>query len=229
MGVFSLDFSPFILFFSVNAVKIFFFGKIRDAEICLLIKYGNVLTREAKKCQSLCHQQGTSASGFLSNSFLYWGDLTYSARQRWRGAVCILSRQHLAIIVTVSLKWGIYLLSDFLLCASFFSFCFSSSLYSLICGCGGLRCWVLGGLFSCDGGRGLLSGGSALASRCSGFSRCRGQALEHGLRSCGPRAYLLRGMWDLPRSGIKPVSPELAGRFSTTKLPGKPCFSPFSL
>ena len=82
MGVFSLDFSPFIVFFSINTVKIFFFGKILDAEICLLIKYGNILTREAKKCQSLCHQQGTSANGFLSNSFLYWGDLTYSARQQ---------------------------------------------------------------------------------------------------------------------------------------------------
>ena len=28
-------------------------------------------------------------------------------------------------------------------------------------------------------------------------------------------------MWDLPRSGIKPMSPALAGRFLTTGLPGK--------
>ena len=29
-------------------------------------------------------------------------------------------------------------------------------------------------------------------------------------------------MWDLPRPGLEPVSPALAGRFSTTALPGKP-------
>ena len=28
-------------------------------------------------------------------------------------------------------------------------------------------------------------------------------------------------MWDLPRSGIEPVSPALAGRFFTTELAGK--------
>ena len=42
------------------------------------------------------------------------------------------------------------------------------------------------------------------------------------LSSCGSRAQLLRGMWDLPRPGLKPVSPALAGRFSTTAPPGKP-------
>jgi len=30
------------------------------------------------------------------------------------------------------------------------------------------------------------------------------------------------GMWNLARSGIKPVSPALAGGFFTTELPGKP-------
>ena len=42
------------------------------------------------------------------------------------------------------------------------------------------------------------------------------------LNSCGSRAQLLRGMWDLPRPGLEPVSPALAGRFSTTASPGKP-------
>ena len=42
------------------------------------------------------------------------------------------------------------------------------------------------------------------------------------LSSCGSRAHLLRGMWDLPRPGLKPMSPALAGRFSTTAPPGKP-------
>ena len=42
------------------------------------------------------------------------------------------------------------------------------------------------------------------------------------LSSCGSRAQLLRGMWDLPRPGLKPVSPASAGRLSTTAPPGKP-------
>ena len=33
---------------------------------------------------------------------------------------------------------------------------------------------------------------------------------------------MLRGMWDLPRPGLEPVSPALAGRLSTTAPPGKP-------
>ena len=50
---------------------------------------------------------------------------------------------------------------------------------------------------------------------------------EHGLQmrrlsNCGSRAQLLHGMWDLPRPGFEPVSPALAGRFSTTVPPGKP-------
>ena len=45
------------------------------------------------------------------------------------------------------------------------------------------------------------------------------------LSSCGSRAKLLRGMWDLPRPGLEPVSPALAGRFSTTAPPGKPISS----
>ena len=42
------------------------------------------------------------------------------------------------------------------------------------------------------------------------------------LSNCGLRAQLLHGMWDLPRSGLEPVSPALAGRLSTTAPPGKP-------
>ena len=50
---------------------------------------------------------------------------------------------------------------------------------------------------------------------------------EHRLQTCrlsssGSRAQLLRGMWDLPRPGLEPASPALAGRFSTTAPPGKP-------
>ena len=51
--------------------------------------------------------------------------------------------------------------------------------------------------------------------------------VEHGLQTrrlsnCGSWAQLLRGLWDLPRPGLEPVSPALAGRFSTTVPPGKP-------
>ena len=42
------------------------------------------------------------------------------------------------------------------------------------------------------------------------------------LSNCGSRAQLLRSTWDLPRPGLEPVSPALAGRFSTTAPPGKP-------
>ena len=43
--------------------------------------------------------------------------------------------------------------------------------------------------------------------------------VEHRLQtrrisSCGSRAQSLRGMWDLPRPGLEPVSPALAGRFN---------------
>ena len=52
-------------------------------------------------------------------------------------------------------------------------------------------------------------------------------AAEHRLQTrrlsnCGSRAQLLRGMWDPPRRGLEPVSPALAGRFSTIVPPGKP-------
>ena len=75
----------------------------------------------------------------------------------------------------------------------------------------------------------------AWASHCGGFSCCRApalgcvgfsssdsQVLGHRLNSCGARDQLLCGMWNLPRSGIQPVSPALAGRFFTTEPPGKP-------
>ena len=42
------------------------------------------------------------------------------------------------------------------------------------------------------------------------------------LSNCGSRDQLLRGIRDLPRPGLEPVSPALAGRLSTTAPPGKP-------
>ena len=52
-------------------------------------------------------------------------------------------------------------------------------------------------------------------------------ATEHRLQTrrlsnCGSRAQPLCGTRDLPRPGLEPVSPALAGRLSTTAPPGKP-------
>ena len=43
----------------------------------------------------------------------------------------------------------------------------------------------------------------------------------YGLSSCGTWAYLPYDMWNLLTPGIEPLSPALAGRFSTTGPPGK--------
>ena len=48
------------------------------------------------------------------------------------------------------------------------------------------------------------------------------------LSNCGSWAELLRGMWDLPRPGLEPMSPASAGRFSTTAPPGKPPLTIFN-
>ena len=85
-------------------------------------------------------------------------------------------------------------------------------------------CWV----FVCVRGLSLVAAsGGPSSSRCAGLSLSRPLVAEHRLQtrrlsSCGSRAQLLRGMWDLPRPGLEPVSPALAGGFSTTAPPGKP-------
>ena len=45
--------------------------------------------------------------------------------------------------------------------------------------------------------------------------------LECGLSRCGAQAWLLWGMWDLPRPGREPMSSALAGGFLTPGPPGK--------
>ena len=86
-------------------------------------------------------------------------------------------------------------------------------------------CWVLvsvRGLSPVGGKRGPLF----MAVR-SPLTIVASLAVEHRLQtrrlsSCGSRAQLLHGTWDLPRPGLEPVSPALAGRLSTTAPPGKP-------
>ena len=60
----------------------------------------------------------------------------------------------------------------------------------------------------------------SMGSRAHGFNTCSFWALEHRLNSCGAWAQLLHGMWDPPRSGIKPVSSALADGLSTTEHQG---------
>ena len=71
-------------------------------------------------------------------------------------------------------------------------------------------------------GWGLLSVCCVQASHCSGFSCCKAWALGgKGFHICGSRTQLPRSMWNLPGPGIKPMSPALAGRLSTTGPPGR--------
>ena len=78
--------------------------------------------------------------------------------------------------------------------------------------------------FSCCRARAPGMRASVVVAR--GLSSCGLRALELRISSCGAWAQLLRGMWDLPRPGLEPVSLALAGRFLTTAPPGKPlcCF-----
>ena len=71
--------------------------------------------------------------------------------------------------------------------------------------------------------RSLLSG---YAGRLLFIAVCRLLIAERRLYVCrlsswGARAQLPRGTWDLPQSGIEPVSPALGGGFLTTGPPGK--------
>ena len=54
-----------------------------------------------------------------------------------------------------------------------------------------------------------------------GLSTCSFLALEHRLKVMHVFK-LLHGLWDPPRSGIKPKSPALADGFFTTELLGNP-------
>ena len=75
------------------------------------------------------------------------------------------------------------------------------------------------GGFSCCGAWALGVRASVVVAH--GLSSCGLRALECRLSSCGARAYLFRGMWDLPGPGIELVSLALAGRFLSTAPPGK--------
>ena len=55
-----------------------------------------------------------------------------------------------------------------------------------------------------------------------GLSSRGSRALDHRLCRCDSWASLFRDLWDCPAAGIGPVSPVLAGGFSTAGPPWKP-------
>ena len=74
----------------------------------------------------------------------------------------------------------------------------------------------------------VVASGGHSSSQCAGLSLSRPLLLRRtGSRRAGS-AIVAHGpscsaaMWDLPRPGLEPVSPALAGRLSTTVPPGKP-------
>ena len=71
----------------------------------------------------------------------------------------------------------------------------------------------------------------ASAAAAHELSGCGSRALEHRPGSCGAHPRLLRSMWFLPWSGLKPMCPALAGGLFTAELPGKPSklFSNYSV
>ena len=64
-------------------------------------------------------------------------------------------------------------------------------------------------------------------SRHMGFSNFCSQALELRLSNSGAQAWLLQGMWNLPRPGLEPMSPVLVSGFLTTGPRGSPVICTF--
>ena len=125
------------------------------------------------------------------------------------------------------------LLYSFFFFFFFFNFIATLFIYLFIFGCVGSS--VRARAFSGYGKRGPL----LIAVRGPLFIAVRGplttaapptaghRLQTRRLSSRGSRAQPLRGTRDPPRPGLKPVSPALAGRLSTTAPPGKPCTSVF--
>ena len=93
----------------------------------------------------------------------------------------------------------------------YFIYFIFSCIGSLLLHAGFLQLWRAGATVRCG----------AWASHCGGFTCCRARAVgvqasvvaARGLSSCGARAQLFCGMWDLPGPGLEPMSPAFAGRF----------------
>ena len=137
------------------------------------------------------------------------------------------------------IKWWLNYLKCVAWHSSFHFFLFFKISIHLFLAALGLQCCVQ--VFSSCSKQELISSCRAQTSHWGGFSCCRAwnlgtwasavamyglssyslQALEHRFSSCVAWALLFCSMWDLPRPGIKPMCPALAGRFLTTRPPGK--------
>ena len=70
---------------------------------------------------------------------------------------------------------------------------------------------------------------SCFGAWAPGFTTCSSRALERRLRTCGALSQLLQDRWSLPRPGVEPMSPALAGGFITIQPPGSPGLNCFSI
>ena len=119
--------------------------------------------------------------------------------------------------VIVLLLFFIFIFLDF-----FFNYLFGCIGSSLLC-MGFVYLWGAGTTLHCCVWASHHSGFSCCATRALGvqasvvvvcrLSSCGSQVLERRLSSCGTRTLWLLSMWDLPRPGLEPVSPALAGGF----------------
>ena len=73
--------------------------------------------------------------------------------------------------------------------------------------------------FSGCGAQALVAWASEVAAY--GLSSCSLQVLKSRLSSCGTWTQSPCNMWNLPRPGIEPLFPALAGKFLSTMPPGK--------
>ena len=112
------------------------------------------------------------------------------------------------------------------LCGTSFYFIYFLFLAVLgLCCCLGFPLVVVRGEYSAVEVCGLLIVLASLILRSTGSRACGRysfRVLEHRLSTCGTWVYLLHSTWDLPGSGMEPVSLVLACRFFITELPGKP-------
>ena len=116
--------------------------------------------------------------------------------------------------IVISFPWAIYSEEGLLhhMVVLFLFYCILKKTFFIL-GC-------VGSSSLCEGPLQLWRAGATLhrserAPHYRDLSCCGAQAPD-------AQAQPLRSMWDPPRPGLEPVSPALAGRFSTTATPGKP-------
>ena len=132
-------------------------------------------------------------------------------------AMCIQTHTHTYILL--KFIYILFFCTGFsLLCVSFIqlwqvgaNFCSGTQTFH----CGGCSCCRAQSLGGRVAALGLSSCGVWLQSMWVSV------VVAHRLSSCGAWSQLLRSMWNLPRTGIKPVFLALAGRFLSTAPPEK--------